>query len=150
MNSSSAIYEKSGLQWGESVFGGGMTKQVKLCGISGAALLYMSGVLAAQSFKNLKSVESFVDNGSWELLVAGESAGDVQFDSNHTLPEGKAVKLGSKEHRFWSVKSHPTMKGKFVLRIHSKKSAGWYSFSWNGKQKAWVSKNWPKHQIKKK
>lgn len=113
-------------------------------------VLLTSHLVAAEKFSNLGDTEKFVNSGTWELVVSGKSSGDVQFDSNHTLPEGKTVKLGNKEHRYWSVKAHPTVKGKFVLRIHSKKSAGWHSFYWDSKSNAWMSKNWPKLQIKKK
>ena len=113
-------------------------------------MILFPSILTAEVFSSREQAEDFVNTGNWELIVSGKSAGEVEFSTNHTLPEGKAVKLGNKEHRFWSVNAHPTVEGKFVLRVHSKKSAGWHSFTWNSKKNAWVSKNWPKHQISKK
>jgi len=48
------------------------------------------------------------------------------------------------------VAKHPTQEDSFVLRVHSKKTAGWFTFSWDAKQQAWTSKHWPKVKIKKK
>jgi len=144
------FHEISGLQSIKSVFCECMAKKFSIFWLLGSATLLLLSPLSAQSFKNQQSVESFVKQNSWQLEQDSVSKGTVQFDANHTLPAGKAVKLGNKEHRFWSVKSHPTLKGKFVLRIHSKKSAGWYSFSWDAGEKAWSSKSWPKFRIKQK
>lgn len=117
-------------------------------------VLITAVLLAAQaqasSFKSVKAVDSFVDSNSWVLFVNGKEKNAVDFQSNHTLPAGKAVKLGSKEYRFWSVIKHPTVKGAYQLRIHSQKTAGWHSFNWDAGKKAWTSKHWPKHQIRKK
>jgi len=133
---------------GKCVFAVTMNRQLILSIALVTNVAVMPTVSASPNFKNVKNVKAFVDSSSWELVVSGSSKREIQFDSNQTLPEGKAVILGNKEYRFWSVQAHPTLKGKFVLRIHSEKSAGWYSFSWNTSKKAWVSSNWPKHQIK--
>ena len=109
-----------------------------------------SSVVAGPAMDSVQAVDSFVDRGRWELTVDGKKEGDVDFQSNHTMPDGKSIKLGRKQYRFWSVVAHPTKKGKFILRIHSEKTAGWFSFTWDESKKAWVSKHWPKHQIMQK
>ena len=83
-----------------------------------AGLSIVMAVSANAGFKSLGSVDSFVDKGKWELHVRGKDPVPVEFDGNHTLPEDKAITLGNKKYRFWSVAKHPTMKDQYVLRVH--------------------------------
>ena len=114
-----------------------------------ACLVAVTGNADAE-FGSLKDADSFVDNGTWVLNASKGEPKVIDFLSNHTLPDDKAIMLGNKQYRFWSVAKHPTIEDKFVLRVHSKKTAGWYSFTWDAQKKAWVSKHWPKISIQKK
>ena len=130
------------------MFVGNMKSNV--CRVAVVAHVFVLADSAMADFKTLKAVDRFVSEGSWQLQSRGKAPAVVKFQKNHTLPDDKAIILGNKKYRFWSVAEHPTEKGKFVLRVHSKKTAGWYSFSWSVGQGAWVSKHWPQVSIKKK
>lgn len=115
------------------------------------AFIFSAKLAAAnQAFSSVKSVDRFVDQKQWTLVVNGKSRNTLDFKSNHTLPAGKAIKLGSQEYRYWGIIKHPKKKGQYQLRIRNENTRGWHFFNWNAAKKAWISPHWPRHQIKLK